>query len=320
MARFPLIGRASAVLALLMLVSGATSFGQAPGLTAVRLISASSDDLRPLLYAQKAGLFRRAGLDVQLTLSTSGANAAQAIVGGSMDIGKSSITSLIAAFARGLPFVLVAPSILHRPATPTSSIVVAAGAPIKTALELQGKTVSCTAIGDIAYLGLRALIDNAGGDSSTVKWVELPPSTVALAIEQGRIDAGLITEPYMSMQLKSGKLRFLVDELSGYPRPILETAYYATREYVEKNRDAVTRFARVLGAAAAYSNTHLAETVPLFASFANIDPEIAAQMHHTYEATSFDPLQIQPVIDLAAKYKIIPRPLDARDFIAAGPK
>ena len=41
-----------------------------------------------------------------------------------MDVGKSSITSLIAGFARGLPFVLVAPSILHRPATPTSSIVV----------------------------------------------------------------------------------------------------------------------------------------------------------------------------------------------------
>jgi NitT/TauT family transport system substrate-binding protein len=299
---------------LLVLASGAVSTGQ--GLTAVRLISASSDDLRPVLYAQKTGIFRRAGLDVQLQLSNSGANAAQAIVAGAQDIGKSSITSLIAAYARGLPFVLIAPSILHRPATPTSSIVVAAGSPIRTALDLQGKTVSCTAIGDIAYLGLRALIDNGGGDSAAVKWVELPPSTVANAIAQGRIDAGLITEPYMSMELKSGRLRFLVDELSGYPRPILETAYYTTRDSYEKHRDVVSRFARALGEAATYSNTHLAETVPLFASFAGIDAETAAQMHHTFEATSFDPQQVQPVIDLAAKYKIIPRAMDARDFIA----
>ena len=301
-----------------LLASGAVSSGQ--GLTTIRLISASSDDLRPVLYAQKTGIFRRAGLDVQLERSNSGANAAQAIIAGAMDVGKSSITSLIAAYARGLPFVLIAPSILHRPATPTSSIVVAPGSPIHNALDLQGKTVSCTAIGDIAYLGLRALIDNGGGDSSTVKWVELPPSTVANAIVQVRIDAGLITEPYMSMELKSGKLRFLVDELSGYPRPILETAYYATRDYYDKHRDVVARFARALGEAATYSNTHLAETVPLFAAYAGVDPETAAQMHHTYEATSFDPLQVQPVIDLAAKYKIIPRTLDARDFIAGSEK
>lgn len=299
---------------LFVLASGAVSTGQ--GLTTIRLISASSDDLRPVLYAQKAGIFRRAGLDVQLQPSNSGANAAQAIVAGAVDVGKSSITSLIAAYARGLPFVLIAPSILHRPATPTSSIVVAPGSPIRGALDLQGKTVSCTAIGDIAYLGLRAIIDTAGGDSSTVKWVELPPSTVASAIAQGRIDAGLITEPYMSMELKAGKVRFLVDELSGYPRPILETAYYSTRDYYEKHRDVVARFAHALGEAAAYSNTHLAETVPLFAGYSGVDPETAMQMHHTYEATSFDPLQVQPVIDLAAKYKIIPRAMDARDFIA----
>jgi len=314
------IARAAAVIAALVLAAGAPSSGQTPALTTIRLISSSSDDLRPVLYAQESGLFRRAGLDVQLERSNSGANAAQAIVAGAMDVGKSSITSLIAAYARGLPFVLIAPSILHRPATPTSSIVVAAGSPIRTALELQGKTVSCTAIGDIAYLGLRALIDAGGGDSSTVKWVELPPSTVTNAITQGRIDAGLITEPYMSIEVKAGKVRFLVDELSGYPRPILETAYYSTRDYYDKHRDVVARFARALGEAAAYSNTHLAETVPLFAKFAGIDATTAAEMHHTFEATSFDPQQVQPVMDLAAKYKIIPRALDARDFIASSEK
>lgn len=311
--------RALAALLAFSLLGGAAA-AQTQALTTIRLVSAASDDLRPLLYAQKAGLFRRAGLDVQLQLSNSGAMAAQAIVGGSMDIGKSSITSLIAAYARGLPFVLVAPSIVHRPSTPTSSIVVAPGSPIHSVLDLQGKVVSCTAIGDIAYLGVRALIDAAGGDSSTVRWIELPPSTVTAAIEQGRIDAGLIAEPYLSKSTKAGQIRFLVDELSGYPRPILETAYYATRDYVKKNRAVVTRFATVMEEASAYSNTHLAETVPLFASFANLDPETATLMHHTWEATSFDPRAIQPVIDLAAKYKIIPHTLDARAFLASSIK
>jgi hypothetical protein len=42
------------------------------------------------------------------------------------------------------------------------------------------------------------------------------------------------------------------------------------------------------------------------------------QMHHTYSATSFDPREIQPVIDLAAKYKIIPRGFSASEFIVGG--
>jgi NitT/TauT family transport system substrate-binding protein len=313
------LARAAALLAALLLASGAAALGQ-PHLTTIRLVSASSDDLRPVLYAQKAGLFERAGLDVQLNRSQSGAIAAQAIVGGAMDVGKSSITSLIAAYARGLPFILIAPSILHRPITPTSTIVVAANSPIRTVLELQNKTVACTAIGDIAYLGLRALIDKAGGDSSTVHFVELPPSSVTAALDAGRIDAGLITEPYMSRDIKDGKVRNLVDELSGYPRPILETAYYATRDYVDKNRDVVQRFAKALEEAAAYTNTHVDQTLPLFAAYAGMSVDEVAQTHHTYEATSFDPGAIQPVIDLAAKYKIIPHEIDARQFIAVGVK
>jgi NitT/TauT family transport system substrate-binding protein len=189
-------------------------------------------------------------------------------------------------------------------------------------LDLQGKVVACTALGDIGYLGLRAIIDGRGGDSSTIKWVEIPTSAVTAALDAGRVDAGLITEPSMSRDIASGKVRFLVDMLGtgGYPRPILESAFYATHAFADKNRDAVARFAQVVEEAAAYSNTHEAQTVPLWAAFAGLEPDVAAKIHHTYTATAFDPQQIQPVIDLAAKYNIIPHVFDARDFIAGTTK
>jgi NitT/TauT family transport system substrate-binding protein len=300
-----------------MVLSGAAAFGQAPALTTIRLISAPSDDIRPVLYAEKAGLFRRAGLDVQIERSNSGAVAAQAIVAGAMDMGKSSLSSLIAAYVRGLPFVLIAPSAIHQASDPNSAVIVAPNSPIRSVKDLEGKTIACTAIGDIGYIGIRALIDNAGGDSSTVKWVEIPTSAVAAALDQGRIDAGITTEPYMTQDLKAGKVRFLVDVLAGYPHPILESAFYTTRDYYQKNRDVIARFTKVLLQADAYSNTHPDETVPLYAAFAGMDPGVAAAMHRTYTATSFDANQIQPVIDLAAKYKIIPRDYNAHDLIAS---
>ena len=42
-------------------------------------------------------------------------------------------------------------------------------------------------------------------------------------------------------------------------------------------------------------------------AFSGMDAHAAAIMHKTFTAPSFDPAQIQPVIDVAAKYKIIPR-------------
>ncbi len=301
-----------------VLTPGSMAVGQTPSLTPIRVISAASDDLRPLLYAQKEGLFRRAGLDVTLALASTGALTTQAVIAGEMDVGKSSLAPLVTAHARGLPLVLIAPSLMYSAKKRTSALVVAPRSPIRSPLDLQGKVIGATALGDITSLGLRAIIDGLGGDSSTLRWVELPTSAVTAAIDQGRIDAGLVAEPSLSQDIKTGKIRFLVDMLGpgGYPRPILETAYYAMREYVEKNHDVVRRFAGVLMQAAAYSNSHEAETVPLYAAFAHLDPQVAAQMHHTISATRFDPGEIQPVIDLAAKYGTIPHVFDARDFIA----
>lgn len=313
--------RPAALLLALLVVSAGISSAQtpaAPALTTIRFISSPSDDLRPVLYAQNAGLFRQAGLDVVIERASSGAIVAQAIVGGAMDIGKASLSSLIAAYARGIPFVMIAPSAIHRRENSNDGVLVASGSSVRSPADLQGKVVACTAIGDIGYLGLRALIDAQGGDSSTVQWVEIPTSAVSAALEQGRIEAGLTTEPYMTKDLKSGKVRVLVDMLNGYPHPILESAFFSTRDYVAKNADAVARFAKVLRQAAVYSNTHEAQTVPLMAAFAGLDAETAAQMHHTFTATSFDPQQVQPVIDLAAKYKVIPHGFNAREMIAGG--
>ncbi len=285
-------------------------------LTPVRFIASVADAARPFFYALKAGLFQQAGLDVDWQKATTGAVVAQSIVGGAKDMGMASITSIIAAYSHGLPFAIVAPSIIYRKDVATAGICVAANSPLRTPLDLQGKVVSCSAIGDIAYLGLRAIIDARGGDSSTVKFIELPPTgAVSAAIEQNRIDAGLIAEPVMMQDVRAGKLRFFIDELTGYERPILEVVYFSSRDYAAKNQDTVTRFAKVLQRAAAYSNAHIPETSQILATYSGMDPKVAVDMRHGFTPPTVDPSAIQPVIDLMAKYKNIPQRFDARELL-----
>jgi NitT/TauT family transport system substrate-binding protein len=303
------------------LIAGAACFAAAAGtaraadLTPVKFISTIADDLRPFLWAQNTGLFRQAGMDITFQGVGTGAIVAQEIVGGAADIGKASITSIIAAYARGIPFTIIAPGLSYRKEDPTAGILVAANSPLKTPLDLQGKVVTCSAIGDIAYLGLRALIDSRGGDSSTVKWVEMPFPAVSAAIQAGRVDAGLMGEPAMMEDVRAGKIRYFVDELTGYSRPILEVVYFTTHDYASKNREMIGRFAKVLERAAAYANTHPAETIPLLLPLTGMDLKVATDMRHGYTATKFDPSAIQPVIDLMAKYKSIPHGFEARELL-----
>ena len=307
--------RAALAVAALFVASTGTLPAQQPAVTTIRFTSTGSDDMRPILYAQSAGLFQKAGLDVEINKAASGATVAQAVVGGAMDVGKSSLVSLITGYARGIPFVLIAPSAIHQKDDANDGILIAANSPLKSVLDLQGKVVACTAIGDIGYLGTRAMIDSLGGDSSTVKWVEIPTTALGPAIEQGRVEAGITIEPYMSGALATGKFRILADMLNGYSKPILESAYFARKDWVDAHRDAVARFAKVLAQASEYANTHVNETVPLLVSFTGMDPATATKMHKTFTALTFDPAAIQPVIDTAAKYQFIPKAFPARDML-----
>src|SRR6185437_8705237 len=99
---------ATLLVAALAVLSNAAA-AQIPSLVTVRCASNAADDVTPVLYAQRSGLFAKAGLNVELTRMNSGAAVSAAVLGGSIDIGKSSLLPIITAHSRGLPLVLLAP-------------------------------------------------------------------------------------------------------------------------------------------------------------------------------------------------------------------
>jgi ABC-type nitrate/sulfonate/bicarbonate transport system substrate-binding protein len=298
-----------------VLVAASATTAQTPALTTIRFIGAPGDDLVGFWYAQSTGMFAKAGLNVVVDKASSGAVVSQAIVGGADDIGRTSLNSLIAAHVHNVPFVLIAPAAIHeKKRSVNSGVLVAANSPFKSILDLQGKTVSSTELGSLGSLGVRAMIDEQGGDSSTVHFVELPTTAIAAAIEQNRIDAGVSNEPVMTRDLEGGKVRVLADMLEGYPGVTLEGAYFAMHDWATANQDAVQRFQRVLRQATIYANAHVTELLPLLIANSGLEPDVAAKMHHALMGVDFNPSQVQPVIDICAKYKVIPHGFDAREM------
>ena len=101
------LSRILLALALLAIVPGAAAAQDLPTIT---LASVTNDTCSAVLYAIKAGLFKKAGLNVEFQGMTSGAAASAAVAGGAAQFGHSSLVTLIDAHARGIPFTLVAAS------------------------------------------------------------------------------------------------------------------------------------------------------------------------------------------------------------------
>ena len=145
---------------------------------ALQLGSNAADDVTPVLWAQHSGMFAKAGLAVDIQKFTSGSAVTAAVVGGALDVGKSSLLPLISARSHGVPVQLIAPAELSVGEDPSAGIIVLKDGPIKSARDLNGSTLPSPSLRDYFWIADRAWIDANGGDSKTVKFIELPISAM----------------------------------------------------------------------------------------------------------------------------------------------
>lgn len=306
------------VLALAIVAGIATASGapvRAQNLVVVRVAVPPVDDATPVLYALHAGLFKKAGLDVQLSALPSGAAVAAAVAGGSVDIGNSSTIPLISAHARGVPFKIVAADGLYTSEAPYALMLVRADSKIHSGKDLNGKTVSSPALKDLIYIANLAWIDKNGGDLTSVHTIELPNSAVVPAIEEGRVDASTVLQPRLSQALANGKVRVLGKSFESVSPHFLISAWFGTSSYVAAHPDVATKFGRVVEEAAAYANAHRAETAALLSEFSKVDPKVLEKSTRETFATSLNPADIQVVIDAAIKYKVIDKSFGAHELL-----
>lgn len=294
-------------------VSGRTA--RAAALTTIRVGVALTDGVTPLLYANQTGMFRDAGLDVQLILGANGAAQTAAVIGGSLEVASSSMMPLLSAYTRGIVLRIIAGSTMYNPAAPTGLVLVTKPR-IASWADLNGTTIAETGIRALDELGIRALVDKNGGSSETLKFVEMPYSVMPAALQDGRVDAAEIAEPSLSVAMAGGGLRSLGAPSAGIdPNGILQAAYFCLPAFHSQNKAVVDRFVTVLNRATAYCNAHHADTVSMLATYARIDPDIVRKMTRQTMATSVDPRMIQPIIDMAVKYKFVDHGFDAKQLL-----
>jgi NitT/TauT family transport system substrate-binding protein len=282
--------------------------------TTVRLGTGVVEANAQVYYAEELGLFKKHGLDVQVVQLRSGPSQMAAVAGGDLQIGVGNLVSLASAQIRGLPFTIIAPGALFDASAPTTLLAEAPNAPYRTAKDLEGKTVTGISVGGLDQLAIDAWIDKSGGDLSTVKYVETPPSAMVEALATGRVAAAAINDPEFSAALSAHKIKTLANAYTAIAPLFMQTGFFTTKAWAAKNPDALKRFSDAVVEAGEWASKHPDE------SRAILEKDLKTKVASTRVkfATKLDPALIQPLLDSAAHYKLLPRVVSASDLIWSG--
>jgi len=293
------------------------SGARAQGLTPLTIGITTTDDSSALLIGVQTGIFRRAGLDINIQKAPSGSATAEALVGGAYHFGGVSAITMVTAFGRGVPLLSVAPGGLYNSTTEFVVSVVKKDSPIQTGRDLNGQTIGSAALQDLNTVSMMAWIDQHGGDSKSVRVIEVPYPALIAAVDEGRIAMACMIQPILAAALASGKVRMFAQTYDAIAPRFYITTWMTRAGYATDNPDVCRRFAAAIRDSNAYANAHRAETAALLAPFAGIALDtILHGGRDTFAATTIDAAGIQPVVDAAVKYKILPARFDAKDMIA----
>jgi NitT/TauT family transport system substrate-binding protein len=259
-------------------------------------------------------IFAQNGLKLEGQRLTSGSTIAAAVIGGALDIGESSILGLITAHVKGVPFVFESVQATYEAATPNNAFVVAKGSPFTTAAQLNGATLSVPALGDLFALAISTWVDQNGGNSKSLSFVEIPIQAEAAAIAAGRVTGCVLSSPILEDAVDRGLVRILGRPYSAVAPRFGVTFYFCTRDFAAANVDVLARFRKAMAQQSRWAATHKSAVYALVAQVSGAGPQAVARLPWDVEYGA-DPRLVQPIIDLAARYNIIPHSFPASEMI-----
>jgi NitT/TauT family transport system substrate-binding protein len=271
----------------------------------LRMATINIDSTAQPYYAEDGGFFKAAGLKVDFQQFNNGQAIAAAVAGGALDIAVSNIVALTQAHARSIPFVIVAPGALYLASDPTTLMMVPKGSAINGPRDLAGKTVACNGINGIPEYCIRAWVDKNGGDSTTMKFVEMNFAQMMDALGSARVDAATVTEPFITEAKSTGRAIGAPFDACA-PRFLLDV-FIATRDWAQANHETVRRFQTANAQTATWANHNQDKTAAILIKYTKLPEATVRTMRRAVFAEKWNVAEAQPLVDLTAKYGNVPR-------------
>lgn len=281
----------------------------------IRLGLNRSDAQLAVECASELGMFHDAGIDVDLQTLGNGALVMSGVISGALDVGICDDIALGNAVLRGIPIAGFAGGALFTVDEPTLVLVSLKSGTIRTAKDLNGQTVGVVMLQSQSSVATTEWLRTHGADPAQVKIYEMPFAQMVPAMNRGLIAAAFLGEPFLSAA--KDDLYKLGTPFEAIAKTFYINTYFANRNWIAGNRDAVRRLTGALYTAARWVNAHRAESGAIEARWTKIDPDRLNAMARNTFATTLDARLYQPVLDIALRYHLLPSRVSAADLVAA---
>jgi NitT/TauT family transport system substrate-binding protein len=220
----------------------------------------------PAKLAEQLGYLKETGLEIELIGENPGVNPETRMLSGAAQGVIGFYDHTIDLQARGK----LVQSVVQFSQAPGEVILVAkaAASHIKSPADFRGRTLGVTKLGASTHFLTQYLAAKAGVKKSEFATIPVGAGeTFIAAMERGRIDAGMTTEPTISRLIASGAASILVDlrtpasteAVLGGPYP--GACLYMPTAWINTHRDEVQKIVNAFVKTLRYINTHRASEI-----------------------------------------------------------
>lgn len=318
--------RSSAVVMAAGLAVALVSPASARDLTTIRVANFQNTITLPLYYGMEKGYFKDAGLQIQIVKVSSGAASVSAVASGQADVGWAAVAVPIFARANGVKVKIFMTANQEGPPDHYDLAILASGrSGITDFAQMKGKTVMINAFGTATEMAIRERLQEAGVSWDDVKKVVVPFPQMPAAIELGSADVAVTIYPMVGEILADKALHAVVLArgvlLESQKRPITVSCYFATDDWLAKNRDTAIALGRAYLRAAKEVSESAELRTKLLEKYLGMKPKIAATMPSAvwFHDLSVEKAAIAPNYDSLVKTGMLTKKFDIDDAFVTLP-
>jgi NitT/TauT family transport system substrate-binding protein len=267
-----------------------------------------------LFLAQKNGLFKKHGLNVTTESAAAPTPIVASMVAGKEQFGFLTTPVLINANSQGTSVKCVSPiDGQTAPDRDASALVAKKDSGITSPKDLSGKTVAVVQLSSINLIGAQKIITDAGGKDT--KFVAMPFPQMPQALADGRVDAAVITSPYLQTALQAGAVALAHPSSDLWPNGTIY-CYAATASYLQKNAKVAKEFQDAMVEAINYTKTHEDEAKATLVDQLKLSPEQAqAQVIPSNFVPKIDVKSIASIQDVMVEQGAVKKTVKPADLV-----
>ncbi len=275
-----------------------------------------SDATLAAFIAKDQGYFEAHGIDATVQQMSGNSTAVPvAIAADSVQVAVTSFPTLVLAAENGIDVRILAGTTVSSPGLHVSALVVRPELDVKTAKDVEGKTVGVPGINNFIHVLMVKWLGDNGADPAKVHFVEAPMPQMADLLHSGQIDAATPVEPITTRLLGGGAGKLVSYYTDGLPVGTSAYILLVGGAYASAHPATVKALRASLDEGLAYYRTHPEEIDVILAKYLHFPIEILRASPKAQYDNQITRDQVAFWIDAMKKQKLTSRDLDPASLI-----